>query len=638
MNPHGEATPSNKGQQQKRALPNALFALALVFALFQLIVPVFINMVDLQLKAIHIVLGLSTGILAFSLSRGERRLSVLNWALIVIILAANLNIFLNWYHIYLFPGDGTLEDWILGILLIIALLESTRRATGPVLPAFVLLLVAYVFLGRFLPDPWGHAGFSLKFVIGSVYYSPLGIYGAITGYSATFISILIIFGALLLVSGGGKTFIDVALILGGRFRGGPAKIAVIASALFGTISGAPVANVMVVGTYTIPLMRRLGYPPYFAAGVEAMASTGGIITPPIMGVTAFIMAELIGVPYIKICGYAVIPAILYYVGVFTGVHAEALRMGLAPMPKEEIPKWRGILTWQRLVPLIAPLVALMLLLLKGFSLTTAGFYASLITVVLYFLIDLRLSAIKSRVFGIAKALEDGAKTMAILVPLMVTANIALNLLGITGVAPKVSELVMGMGGTFLAGSIIVGGIVPLLLGMFVPPAAAYLLSAALVAPALVQLGLGIIPVHMFLFYLSALAVVTPPDCLAVFAAATIARTGWVRVSFVTIRLGVVAFLMPFLFIVNPSLLAIGNPVDIIARFILGFGGAILIGCGLFGYFLSPINVFTRLAYVGSGLLLFLPDYRLSLLGLGMAAVISGSQLLFRKLRTRPVAG
>ena len=307
----------------------------LAFAAFQLFVPVFVPLYDLQLRAVHVFLGISVALLVISYNGKKTRsraAMAIDLLFIAILFVANLLVFLNWEEIITY-GDAATFDIFLGAVSAVAILEASRRATGWAIPICVLLMLAYVFVGPHMPGIWKHPGFPFKYMVSTIYYSSSGIYGSLTGTSATFIAMFILFGALLEVTGGGKTFMALALFAAGRFKGGPAKVAVVASSMFGMISGSAVANVSVTGNYTIPLMRKLGYNPNFAGGVEAMSSTGGGVTPPIMGIAAFIMADFLGIPYFKIIGYAVIPCLLFYTGILAGIHFEAHRLGLMPVPK-----------------------------------------------------------------------------------------------------------------------------------------------------------------------------------------------------------------------------------------------------------------------------------------------------------------
>lgn len=600
----------------------AVFWIGLAFALFQLIVPVFVPLYDMQLRALHVLLGVCTVIIAMPLATGRARGLALaaDLALITLVVTANVVVFVNWENIITYPGDATLAHHVLGMALAIILLDAARRATGWAIPVCVILIFAYVFVGPWMPGRWTHPGFPLEYVIETLYYSSSGIYGSLTGTSATFIAMFILFGALLQATGGGKTFMDLALWIAGRYQGGPAKVGVVASAMFGMISGSAVANVSVTGNYTIPLMRKLGYDRNFAGGVEAMSSTGGGITPPVMGIAAFIMADLLGMSYLSIVAFATIPCLLFYTGIMAGVHFEAARMGLAPVPPADIPRLRDIFTWAKIVPLFLPVAILFGLLFSGMTLMSSGFYACLSVIVLYMLSDLNLAGARQRAAHLAKALSEGGNSVAQIVPILVTVGMFTALLGLTGVAPKVSSVILDMGGENLIGSLLIAAIIPLVLGAPLPVAATYILSAALIAPALVKLGIDLVAAHMFLLYWATLASVTPPTCTACVIAANLSGGNWFKTSLVGMRLGIVAFIVPFFFVVNPALIARGPMLEIVTVAVSGFIGAIFLAAGFFGFLRSRLNWLLRLLYLAIGALLLAPSNQLLVVGGALAAI------------------
>ena len=600
----------------------AVFWMGLAFAVFQLIVPVFVPLYDMQLRALHVLLGVSTVIIAMPLATGRARGPALaaDLALIALVVVANVVVFVNWENIITYPGDATLVHHVLGTALAIILLDASRRATGWAIPVCVILIFAYVFVGPWMPGRWTHPGFPLEHVIETLYYSSSGIYGSLTGTSATFIAMFILFGALLQATGGGKTFMELALWIAGRYQGGPAKVGVVASAMFGMISGSAVANVSVTGNYTIPLMRKLGYDRNFAGGVEAMSSTGGGITPPVMGIAAFIMADLLGMSYLSIVAFAAIPCLLFYTGIMAGVHFEAARMGLAPVPPADIPRARDIFTWAKTVPLFLPVAILFGLLFSGMTLMSSGFYACLSVIVLYLLSDLSLAGARRRAAHLARALSEGGVSVAQIVPILVTVGMFTALLGLTGVAPKVSSVILEMGGENLIGSLLIAAIIPLVLGAPLPVAATYILSAALIAPALVKLGIDLVAAHMFLLYWATLASVTPPTCTACVIAANLSGGNWFKTSLVGMRLGIVAFIVPFFFVVNPALIARGPMLEIVTVAVSGFIGAVFLAAGFFGFLRSRLNWLLRLLYLAAGALLLAPSNQLLVVGGVLAAI------------------
>jgi TRAP transporter 4TM/12TM fusion protein len=604
-----------------------------LFALFQLTVPVFVPLYDLQLRSLHVWFALTVVFLLYPTLKPGRAgaaamVACLAW--LAILALSNLQVFVNWLEIQTYPGETPVFGLVLAALLMAAVMEAARRATGWAIPACVGLMMIYVFLGPYMPGIWRHPGFPLRYVLGSVYSSSLGIYGAITGTSATFIAMFLIFGAMLGATGGGKTFMDLALLTAGRFRGGPAKVAVAASALFGSISGSTIANVSVTGNYTIPLMVRLGYGADFAGGVAAISSTGGGFTPPIMGISAFIMSELTGIPYLKIIGYAVIPCLLFYTGVMAGIHFEARRLSLPSLPPSETPSWRRVLTGARLVPLFAPLCLLLVLLYRGTSLTGAGFYACAALLGLFLCADLSAAGIRGRLSQIGRALAEGGRAAATIAPILIAVNVFTHLMGMTGVAPKISGLILQLGGKNLWGALLIAALVPFFLGTALPTAATYILSVALIAPAIMKLGLDVVAVHMFLIYWATLAAVTPPTCTGCIIAANIGGGNWLKAALVGMRLGVVAFLIPFFFVLEPALVGREDWSWIIIHTATALLGAVAMAAGFFGYFHTRLNVIQRLIFVGSGVLFLFPDPYCFGVGLCSGLLLLAADALIRK--------
>ena len=509
--------------------------------------------------------------------------------------------------IYMIPGSGTTVDLIIGTLLIIVILDAARRSVGGAIPIVVGVLFLYVFLGPKLSGIWRLPGLSWRFVLNSVYFSALGIYGSITGMSATFIAMFIIFGSLISGAGGGKTFIDIALALTGKYRGGPAKTAVVSSALFGSISGSGVANVVVTGSYTIPLMKRLGYNPDFAGAVEAIASTGGGITPPIMSVAAFIMAEFLGIPYLKIIAYALIPCLLYYTGVFAGVHFETVRSGLAAVPENEIPTWESILKFKRLAALIIPMAVLLYFIGIGRALIFAGFYACVAVIVVFLLSDLSSEGLKDTLIKIRDGLSEGGLALCKIVPILASVGILVNMIGITGIAPKLSSVIFEVGGDNLLLALFIATIIPIILGTSLPVVPTYILSISILAPSLIWLGVDQIALHLFFIYWAILGGITPPTCTQAIVAAGIAKGNWFKTAIISVKLGIVAFIIPYFFVLNPALVGRSDTISVITYTISAFFGAMLLAYGFFGSLKGRLNKIFRFIYVGSGILLMCPS-------------------------------
>jgi TRAP transporter 4TM/12TM fusion protein len=609
---------------------------ALIFAITQLALPIFVSLIDLQLRAVHIILGISLASLAFPYGKSkEEQTEVSFWdiLIIIVIIIANVNTFLKAMQIYMIPGSASTFDLIIGSLLILVILDTARRSVGWAIPIFVVLLFLYVLIGPMMPGMWKLKGLSWQFVINSVYYSPLGIYGSVTGMSATFIGMFIIFGGLISGAGGGKTFVDIALALTGRYRGGPAKTAVVASALFGSISGSSVANVSVTGTYTIPLMKKLGYNPAFAAGVEAIASTGGGITPPIMSITAFIMSEFLGIPYLKVIAYAIIPCLLYYTGVFSGVHFETVRHGLVAVPKSEIPSWKSILKFKSIVSLLIPISVLLYSISIGRPLIFAGFYASVAVIIVFLLSNLSLSGLKENIIQIGKGLNEGGLGLAKIVPILVAVNILVNMIGITGLAPKLSGLILEVGRENIFLALLISTIIPFLLGTSLPVVPTYILSISIIAPALFRLGVDQIAVHLFFIYWALLGGVTPPVCITAVVAASIGKTNWIKTAIVAMKLGIVAYIIPYFFVLNPALLGRGNFLEVLTYSGSAFFGTILISYGFFTWVKRGfLNRVFRVLYLVTGFIIMMPNHIASAIGaISVVFVFLCERLIVNKL-------
>jgi TRAP transporter 4TM/12TM fusion protein len=602
----------------------------LALALFQLVVPVWAGLFDMQLRALHVLLTSAAILFAVPAFRAPAlpwALLIADAAMVALAAAATLPVYVEWEAIITFAAVAEPIDLVLGAALGLIVLEAARRGAGSAIPIMVLLMFAYVFVGPLMPGIWVHPGFPLDYVIEQLYFSSGGLFGSLTGTSATFVAIFILFGALLQATGGGQTFMDLALLIAGRRIGGPAKVGVVASALFGMISGSAVANVSVTGNYTIPLMRRLGYQPDFAGGVEAMSSTGGGITPPVMGIAAFIMADFLNVPYLHVIGWAAIPCLLFYIGIVAGVHFEAERAGLAPVPAADLPKPREVLTPARLAPLVVPIGLLLVLLFRGASLTEAGFWACVSAMALYLFADLSRDGMRHRLAVLIDALAKGGIAVAQVAPVLIAVSMFTALLGLTGVAPKLSSIILELGAGNLVGALAVAALIPLLLGAPLPVTATYILSAALIAPALVRLGLDVAAVHMFLLYWATLASVTPPTCTACVIAANISGGNWFRTALVGMRLGFVAFLVPFFFVLNPALIARGPTAEVLIAAASGAAGALFMAAGFFGWFRTRLNAALRLVYLAAGVLLLAPSTALLAAGAGVAALGLGAETL-----------
>jgi TRAP transporter 4TM/12TM fusion protein len=527
-------------------------------------------------------------------------------------------------------GMTTPLDNFVALVGIICVLEITRRATPPALFIITLACIAYVLLGAYIPGELGHRGYSFARLVQYLYLSQEGVFGMAMGVMVSIIYIFILLGAFLEATGAGKFVIDFAYSVTGRMRGGPALSAVVSSAMFGTISGSAVANVTGTGTFTIPLMKRTGYPARFAGAVEAVASTGGMIMPPVMGASAFVMSEILGIPYIKICIAAAVPAILYYVCLFVVVYLRAWKGGLRGLPKEQLPQRSVIIRESGIFFL--PLILLVVLLLTGFTPPYACFF-SIISL-------LGLSLVrKSRLDwkGYLNILQVGARQSLVVFAALAGIGIIIGVISLTGIGVTFSTLITEIAGNSLLLALILVMIGALILGMGVPPLAAYILMVVVAGSALESLGVPIFIAHMFVFYFGCMAPITPPVALAAYAAAGISGADPIQTGYTATRLGVVGFIVPFMFVYGPPLLMIGSFQEILLAVISATAGVIALGIASEGFLLTPVNVPFRLLLIVGGLLLVYPGLVTDLIGYGMVFSILAFHLLPRVLKARRVA-
>ena len=515
------------------------------------------------------------------------------------------------YHVLTFrDGNPNLPDMLLGILAIILVLEATRRVIGWTLPLVAVAFVIYAYWGPNMPGVFGHRGYDWGRILQHTYTSTEGIYGLPIGVSATFVILFIIFGAILQETGAGRFFIDLAFALFGRVRGGPAKVAVVGSTLFGTISGSATANVVGTGTFTIPMMKRLGYQPTFAAAVEAVASTGGQFMPPIMGAAVFVMIEMIHVTYREIIVMALLPAILFYVAVFIAVDLEAVRLGLRGMDRSELPKATRLLAegWPFLAP---PVILVFMLMYMYWSPTKAGFWAIVSTVAVS---SLKASS-RLTPRQILGALRAGTMATLQVALACACAGVVVSVFTLTGLGAKVSFALLELANEALLPMLVIGMVTSILLGMGMPTTPAYIILAVLIAPSLVKAGVPQISAHLFVFYSGIISAITPPVALAAYAGAAIAKAPPLRTGFLAMRIGLAAFIVPFMFVYSPGLVFHGTPWEVVYSIGTSLLGILAITYGVQGRMLRELYIVERMILVVSGLL-FIP-YSISANGIGL---------------------
>ena len=517
---------------------------------------------------------------------------------------------------YRMGSNPTTADLIAISIILLLLLEGTRRIYGMILPTVAIVFLLYCHFGQYFSGGLGHSGYSWKKTI-SYMLGYEAVFGSPMNASATMVFLFMVFGAFLTFSGAGPFFIDLAMSLAGSKRGGPAKVAVISSALFGTVSGNSVANVVSTGAFTIPLMRSVGYKPKFAAAVEATASSGGQIMPPILGSAAFIMAELIGAPYSEIMLASIIPALLYFFTVFLMVDIEAAKNNLTGVAKEELPKRKYVL--QNLYMLLPLVVLTLVMTVLNQSAIRAASWGILSCIIVYI--------IKNRKFSfkeIMDAMADGAKSACGMICACGTDGIVVGVLNMTGAGIKFASFVVEVANGHLLVALILTMIASLILGMGLPTSASYIICAAVAAPALIDMGLTAIQAHMFVFYFACISAITPPVAMAAYAGATISGSKPMEVGFTACKLGICAFIVPFMFCYAPTLLWKGAAGDIIVTIITALIGATMLSYGLQRYagcFSLPLGIIPACILIASALLMIIPGAVTDLIGIAGACVV-----------------
>lgn len=621
---------SNRMSKKRKLYNLVIKMLSIVLCIFHLYTGIFGLLPNFQQRAIHVMLVMSLAFLVYPIKRINIKKAYPHWAdilAILIIVLSGSYIYLNYLYFSPFMVRSiNYFEITLGILTAILILEISRRTIGLTLPILAFLAFIYTVLGHYIPGNWGHPYIKFSYYITHLYLDSGGIWGFLTGLSASYLTIFIMFGILLLYSGAGKVLIDLSLCVAGKLIGGPAKVAVISSAFFAMLSGSASANVATTGSFTIPLMKSLGYRSEFASAVEATASTGGIITPPIMGSAGFIIAEILSISYFKVALAASIPAFLFYLSVFMGVHFQSIRGNLKPLPKEKLPKLSKVLTLSNIFCLFFPIGVLIFMLFRGYSLTSVGTGSCIAVLITYIFKDISAQNIINRIKNIPYLFEKTGKALIAIPAMLISANIILYMINFTGISLKFSAFILSLGENNLFLILILSGFLVMILGMGLPSAPSYVLGITVAAPPLFILGIEPLAVHLFILYYAILANITPPVCPAVFVAAIIAKTKWIETAKIALLLSPMLYIMPFVFVFNNSFILIGSIFHIIVDVGSAVIGVILFSSGLMGYLIRKCNYIERILLILSGFFLILTDLRFEV----PAFIISSLILLFQK--------
>jgi TRAP transporter 4TM/12TM fusion protein len=560
--------------------------------------------------------------------KAPRVVPLYDLACVAVVLASCAYVMVHAFPIMDFSYIETRMDLVLGTALVLLTLEASRRSLGLVFPILVGLSICYALFGHWIPGRFGHEGFPWDVIVRNLYVTPQGFWGIMLQISATLLAIFLIFGSVLLKTGGGEAFLDLAFLASARTRGGPAKVAAVASGLFGMISGSAVANAATIGTFTIPLMKRAGFTREFAAATEAVAGTGGQIMPPIMGAGAFLIAEFLGISYTKVAWAAILPALLYYAGLLFSVHLEAIKHNFATMLTEEGRAIRSRLSFKKVALPLLPVGLLVYAFSTGYTVQMGAYWASVIAVGLtIFLVEPRGLAPRLLAVGTIglKSMQVAGKAIAEIAVLLASAQIVVSMLGLTGLAVKFSDLLVSIGRENMIATLILAMAVLIILGMGIPPTAVYVLGGSIVVPALTGLGLKPLPAHLFTFYFACLGAITPPVCAAVYVTSSLAESNWWKSGWLAVRLGLAGFIVPYMFIYSQSLLLSGSPWEILQAAVPAFLGVYFLATFAIGYFGGRIGWAKRVPMAIAGVLLIHPNLATDLVGLGIAGAIFLSQ-------------
>jgi TRAP transporter 4TM/12TM fusion protein len=601
---------------------------AVAMGLYHMSVIAFGTPEAIPFRGTHLLFALVLTFLLYRWNWAEGRLpNLLDYALVAFAAAPILYLFFNYEYIVtriFYVDDLYPADIAMGVLLTLIVLEGTRRVIGWALPLTAIVFLLYgLFIARLEPMR----------MLDQLYMTTEGIFGIPLSVSASYVLIFVLFGSFMERTGTGQLFMDFAMSLTGHTAGGPGKVSCVSSALFGTISGSAVANVMVDGPISIPLMKRSGFPPHYAAGVEAVASTGGQIMPPIMGAAAFVMAEFLGVSYAQVIIWALIPSLLYYLGCFAAVHFEAKRRGLLGVPRAELPRLPEVLSERG--HLFLPVLAILGVMYSGYSAPLAALVGTLAC----FPVALLRKSTRGYVTpaNLLESFVDGAKNALGVALACACAGIVIAVVTLSGLGIVFTQFVVGLAKDTLMLALALTMLAGIVLGMGMPTTPAYIIMTALLVPAIIKLGVIAPAAHMFAFYFAILSAITPPVALAVFAAAGLAKSDLWATGWAAVRIGLPGFIIPFMFVYEPALLMIGDWPTILWRSAISSVGVILFAGGVFGYFLAPAAIWQRALLAAAGLLLIAPGIETDIAGLLLGGLVIGSQLLGYRARA-PAGG
>ena len=599
----------------------AVTAIAIAMALYHMWAIAFGTPEAILFRGTHLLFAMVLTFLLFRVTGDvSYKPTALDFVLLVLAALPILYLFYNYEYIVnriFYIDDLFPPDIALAVIFTLVVLEATRRVIGWALPITAIVFLIYGLLIAKLE--WMR-------LLDQLFMTTEGIFGIPLSVSASYVLIFVLFGSFMERTGTGQLFMDFAMSLTGHTAGGPGKVSVVSSSLFGTISGSAVANVMVDGPIAIPLMKRSGFPPHFAAGVEATASTGGQIMPPIMGAAAFVMAEFLAVSYAQVVIWAIIPAILYYVACFAAVHFEAKRRGLVGLPRSELPKMSNVMRERG--HLFIPIVVILTIMYSGYSAPMAALVG---TLACFPVAALRKSTRENcTVANVVEAFVDGARNAIPVALACACAGIVIGVVTLSGLGIVFTQFVVGLAKDTLVLALILTMIAGIVLGMGMPTTPAYIIMTALLVPAIIKLGVIPPAAHMFALYFAVLSAITPPVALAVYAAAGLAKSDLWKSGWAAVKIGAAGFIVPFMCIYEPALLMIGDWPSIILAFVTSSVGILFFAAGLHGYLLTAASHWQRVALVVAGLMLVDPTLVTDLIGGALALSVVVVQWMGRR--------
>lgn len=605
------------GEGEKKTLNEKIaFIIAVAWIFYQLATTFFGSLPVMQQSSLHLVFALVLLYLRINPNNKKNIIScyytrIIQSSFMILSIIVCGYIAINYFDLLLNAGSWNIWQLYIAGIAIYLIIDATWREMGWPLPVLTILFLLYAYFGAYAPRQIAHCGFSIERILGYLYLTAEGVFGIALAVSSTFVFMFILFGAVLREFGGGQFITDASTAAFGHVRGGPAKMAVVSSTLFGTVSGSGVANVATTGTFTIPLMKKIGYKPHMAAAIEAVASVGGQITPPIMGASAFIMADILELPYYSVCLAAAIPAALYYIALFLALDLEAAKTGMKGLAKEDLPNLKEVLKkgWWFFLP---PAVLLYLLIVPQYSPGLSSFWAIVTNLVLC-LIKNKFS--KDEFKKIFLSFQQCAKGAVIISVVCACVGIIIGITMMTGLGLKLSGMLVELSHGNLLVLLVLSMITSLILGMALPTVAVYLVLVIMIGPALIKLGIYPMAAHLFIFYFGIMSQITPPMALASYVAAGIAEAPMMKTAFTGIKLGIVAYILPFFFVYSPSLLFYGSISTILLGLVTAVIGVMGFVIGIQAYFLSSLYLWERVLIIMGSLLLIHPGTMTDAIGL-----------------------